>query len=498
MCILHTKNIGKAFGRFWALKDICLTFHSGKVHAILGENGAGKSTLMKIFAAVQRASVGHFYINNIEQKYKNPQDALDAGISIIFQELSLFPNLDVASNIFANREAGGSYIINHKKIYKKPEKILQDLNIDLNPKAMLNTLSIGQQQLVEIARALSHDARFIIMDEPTSSLAEKETHLLFSLIERLKQKDIGIIYISHRLDEIMFLAEHISILRDGKHIDTVKREETDIPQILKMMVGREIHEIYPKRIVAYNPSASLLLEVKNLNTSSDYHHINFHVKKGEILGFFGLVGSGRTEVMKRIFAITSSKEGFIIFDNKDITKASTKEIINQALIYLPESRKDDGLILSHSIQSNVSMGYLDFFSHNLGVLKHRKEAKYVLQAVRQHNVKYQDIYQNIGDLSGGNQQKALLARWLLKKPKLLILDEPTRGIDVGARYEIYQKIYELCAKGASVVLVSSDLPEILALSDRLIIMREGKIVHEGLNRDIHAEDVMYFATGGEK
>lgn len=497
MSILQTKDIGKKFGDFWALKDISLTFHSGEVHAILGENGAGKSTLMKIFTGVQPPSKGHFYIDEVEQIYKNPQDALNAGISIIFQELSLFPNLDVASNIFANRELGKSCVIDHQKLYQKAKEILKELNIDLNPKAIVGTLSIGQQQLVEIARALSHDARFIIMDEPTSSLAEKEAELLFSLIERLKQKDIGVIYISHRLDEIMSLPKSISVFRDGRHINTVNKDGVDIPELLKMMVGREINEIYPKALSEYDPEAAPLLKVKELTDIPHYKEIDFHVKKGEILGFFGLVGAGRTEIMKRIFAINSSENGAIIFDDMDITEKTTKEIIDQGLIYLPESRKDDGLVVSHSIQSNISMGYLDIFSNHLGIMKHKKEAEESLQAAELHNVKFQNIQQKIGDLSGGNQQKSLLARWLLKKPKLLILDEPTRGIDVGARYEIYQKIYKLCAEGASIILVSSDLPEILALSHRLIIMREGAIVHQTLSQKINAEQVMHYATGGQ-
>lgn len=497
MSILETKDIGKQFGDFWALKNVSLTFYSGEVHAILGENGAGKSTLMKIFAGVQSQSAGHFYIDNIEQIYKNPQDALNAGISIIFQELSLFPNLDVASNIFANRELGTQYIIDHKKIYQQTEKILKELNIDLDPKAMVSSLSIGQQQLVEIARALSHDARFIIMDEPTSSLAEKEAELLFSLIERLKQKDIGVIYISHRLDEIMSLPKFISVFRDGRHINTVEKEKTSIPELLKMMVGREISEIYPEPIRPYDPKAAPILKVRELTHIPYYQKIDFHVKKGEILGFFGLVGAGRTEIMKRIFGIHSSEKGEIIFDDMDISKLSTKEIINQGLIYLPESRKDDGLVLSHSIQSNISMGHLDIFSRGFGTINHQKEAKETLEAAKCHNVKFRNIQQKIKDLSGGNQQKSLLARWLLKKPKLLILDEPTRGIDVGARYEIYQKIYKLCAEGTSIILISSDLPEVLALSNRLIIMREGRIAYQTLSQKIDAERVMHYATGGQ-
>lgn len=497
MSQLKTENIGKKFGDFWALKDISITFESGETHAILGENGAGKSTLMKIFAGVQPASEGSFYIDDTQQIYTNPQNALDAGISIIFQELSLFPNLDVASNIFANREPGGKYTINHKQIYKKTAEILDDLNIELDPKAVVGTLSIGQQQLVEIARALSHDAKFIIMDEPTSSLAEKEAELLFSLIERLKQKNIGVIYISHRLDEIMSLPKHISVFRDGRHISTVLRAETEVTDLLKMMVGRELNEIYPERLVAYNPVAPVMLNVKNLSDAQDYFDINFNVKQGEILGFFGLVGAGRTEIMKRIFGITTSLQGEILFEGKNISKAGTKEIIDNALVYLPESRKDDGLVLGQSIQNNITMGYLDLFSNHYGVMRHKHEAKVSLAAANDHNVKFQNILQNIGSLSGGNQQKALFARWLLKKTKLLILDEPTRGIDVGARYEIYQKIYQLCAEGTSIILVSSDLPEVLALSDRLIIMREGHIAHETINNNITAEQVMHYATGGK-
>jgi len=493
--LLVTRAVDKSFGPVEALKNVSLAVHAGRVHTLLGENGAGKSTLMKILSGVHPPTRGSIFLHGMETVFVSPGDARRQGISIVYQELSLANNLTVAENIYANHPVHRFGIVNRRQLMLDTRKLLRDLEIPIEADAPVSGLSMAARQLVEIAKALSHPSRIVIMDEPTSSLSHSEAHILFGVIERLKAQGKAVVYISHRMDEILRISDEISVMRDGYLLCTLQKQETTIDELIALMVGREIRDIYPSRRAS--PScreATPRLEVRCLNSPGQFHAVDFFVHKGEVLGFFGLIGAGRSEIMKALFGL-SRATGEILIDGMPVRLRSPADAIAHDMAYIPENRKEAGLALQHSVTRNINMVYFHHGGARFGLVDARKAARITQDALDRMNIKVVSPEQPVGELSGGNQQKILFSKWAVLKPRILILDEPTRGIDVGARYEIYGLIREFAAAGTAVILVSSDLPEVLAMSDRLLVMRERRIVKELDPAALSQEEVMSYATG---
>lgn len=431
--ILEMKNISKSFGGIPVLSGVNLTLKKGHVHTILGENGAGKSTLMKILAGVYQPDEGEIYINGERVTFKNPLDSQKKGISVIYQELSLCPNLSVAANIFANREQiKNKFFLDEPAMFKKAEAILNELDSRINANESVRNLTISQQQLVEIAKALSQNSNILIMDEPTSALSEAETERLFNIIRKLKEKGVSILYISHRMDEIFKISDEITVLRDGKYIGTVLAKDAKIDQLIKMMTGREFKDIYPPRV--RNISNDVYFRIRNLSCKDYFEDVNLELKKGEILGIFGMVGAGRSEVAKTIFGIMKRNSGDIEIDDRMVEINCPHDAIKNGIAFVTEDRRKEGLVLINSVKVNITMVSLANIMSKLGFLNTEKENNIANNAVTKLRIKVTSIDQKVNKLSGGNQQKVVLAKWLEIRPKILILDEPTRGIDVGAKY----------------------------------------------------------------
>jgi ribose transport system ATP-binding protein len=494
--ILEIKDVTKVFGAVTALKNMQLTVRPGRVHTILGENGAGKSTLMKILAGVYQPTSGDIKLDGKPYAPANPQDAAKAGLTIVFQELSLCNNLTVAENILATREPSNMGFINDKALVRKAAAIVADLKLPVSVNDKVGDLSIAQRQLVEIAKGLSVDAKVVILDEPTSSLSDSEAEILFEIIARLKAKGVAIIYISHRMEEIMRLSDDITVVRDGSYITTREKKDATIEALIAMMVGRDMEEIYPPRDVpAPQASAPPVLAVKALSRDDEFADISFDVRAGEIVGFFGLIGSGRSEVMNTLFGMKHISGGSIAIDGADVMITSPVDAINRGIGFVTENRKEEGLVLSHSVEANISMVALKRYAGPLGFLKRHSERNAAVDEVKRLAIKTASLDTIAGSLSGGNQQKIVLAKWLLTEPKILILDEPTRGVDVGAKFEIYKIIRQLAAQGTAIVLVSSELPEIIGMSDRVVVMSEGRMTATMSRDKISPEAIMSFATG---
>jgi ribose transport system ATP-binding protein len=493
--VLEVNSIAKKFGNVQALKNVSLKIRKGKVHTLLGENGAGKSTLMKILAGIYPPTRGDIVFKGRKINIKNPSESRHLGIAIIFQELSLSNNMTVAENIYANNEPSRFGLINDRKMECDCAQLLASLGIPLNPHQAVGHMSMAQRQLVEIAKALSYPADVVIMDEPTSSLSDNEAEILFGIIDKLKARGSAVIYISHRMDEIMRVSDDISVMRDGEYIATHQKEQTDINSLIAQMVGREMKNIYPPRLNA-KPDSNVapLLQVQGLTHSKLFNDIDFSVRPGEVVGFFGLVGAGRSDIMKALFGIVDY-EGQILIDGKPIRIRHPRQAIEQGIAFVTENRKEEGLVLMHDVNMNTSHIAFQYFSGPGGLIDHRQEHQKTLAAIRRMNIKVSSPYQLVSSLSGGNQQKIVLSKWLQKVPRILILDEPTRGVDVGAKFEIYNVIRELSAAGTAIVMISSELPEVMALSDRLIVMRNKHIVKEFDTEGLTQEQVMTAATG---
>lgn len=491
--VLRVTEIAKCFGHINALKNVSLKIRKGRVHTLLGENGAGKSTLMKILAGIYPPSKGEIILKGQTVTMTNPQHARKLGIAIIFQELSLSNNMSVAENIYANNEPTRCGFINDSKMVNDCRHLLADLAIPLDPQQRVGTMSMAQRQLVEIAKALSYPADVVIMDEPTSSLSDSEADILFSIIDKLKQRDCAVIYISHRMDEIMRVSDDISVLRDGEFIATHDKRQTDIHRLIAQMVGREMTNIYPPRI-GEPPTADKppVLEVLALSREKLFHDINFSVRAGEVLGFFGLVGSGRSDVMKAIFGLTGY-QGEIRIDDAVVAIRNPKQAIEQGIAFVTENRKEEGLVLMHDV--NMNTHHIAFQYAGSRLIHPKREEVQTQQAIRRMNIKVSSPHQLVSTLSGGNQQKIVLAKWLEKVPRILILDEPTRGVDVGANFEIYNVIRQLAAQGTAIILISSELPEVMALSDRLVVMRAKQIAEIFATGGLTQTQVMTAATG---
>lgn len=495
--LLELKDIKKSFNSVKALDGINLTIREGEVTALVGENGAGKSTLMKIISGIYQKDSGHIFYKGEEVNFLSPKEAIERHISIIHQELNLCNNLSVADNIFIGHEIVSTplKILNKKKTEAKAKEILDYLNVDIDPKELVSNLSIAQKQMVEIAKSCALEANILIMDEPSSSLTDKEISALFTLIENLKSKNKSIVYISHKLSEVMHVSDNIVVIRDGKYIGELDPSKCNEDEIISMMVGRKMEDVYPKR--HYERSENVALEVSNLSSSvSGVKDVSFKLYQGEILGIYGLVGSGRTEAMKTIYGAYPKTSGTTKINGKEVNIKNPNEAIKNGIAYLTENRKEEGLCLDLSVMDNFYSGRIR--EKVLGIINFKNISAKCRDYIQRIKIKTTGTNQIIKKLSGGNQQKVIISKWLDTNPKILIFDEPTRGIDVGAKFEIYSLINDLSKNGLSIIIVSSELPEILGTSDRVLIMREGKSVAIIDKTEATQERVAFYATGGTK
>jgi len=501
MSLLEMKNIVKEFPGVRALDGVSFTLEEGEFHALVGENGAGKSTLMKVLSGVYPYGTyeGEILVNGETRSFTGIRDSEQAGIAIVFQELSLVKELTVGENIFLGREPARLGIVNWSELYHRASKLLSDLNLPIDPSLEVGTLGIGQQQLVEIAKALSQNGRILVLDEPTAALTESEVETLFGILRKLTARGVGIIYISHKLDEVFAMADRITVLRDGKTVGTHAAAELTKDKVISAMVGRDVGDIFPKTDHELGETA---LDVKGLTVfSTDETHrklvddVSFSVRKGEVLGIAGLMGSGRTETLMAIFGAApneSSREVYV--EGKRVNITSPSDAIEHGVGFVTEDRKRYGLILEQTILDNVTLAGLKKISG--AFLTHRtRETLAANGPMRSLRIKANSPLTVTGTLSGGNQQKVVLGKWLLTHPKVLFLDEPTRGIDVGAKQEIYAEINKLAKEGLAIVLVSSELPEVLGLSDRVLVLRDGKVAGEFTRTEASPERVMAAATG---
>ena len=471
--ILEMKGIVKNFGPVKALKGVDLDLRAGEVHALMGENGAGKSTLMKVLTGIHDANEGTIHYNGKQVTYSKPKDAMEDGIVIVHQELNMMNHLTVAQNIFIGREEfRHNWLIDDGASIKKAKKLFDLLKLDINPTEKVGNLTVGKQQMVEIAKALSMDAKVIVFDEPTAALTESEINELFVIIDDLRSKGVGIIYISHRMDEIARITDRVTVMRDGEYVGTVNTKETTKDEIIAMMVGRTIYED-PKAASAVADDAPVVLEVKNLNAGSSVKDVSFQLRKGEILGFSGLMGAGRTEVARLLFGADKKESGTIFVNGKEVTINSPQDAIREGIGYLSEDRKRFGCIVDMTIADNTVMTNLDKYIKG-GLINDGEIVKVSDEFVKQLRTKTPSSKQLVRNLSGGNQQKVVIAKWLEQNSDILIFDEPTRGIDVGAKSEIYTLMNALVAQGKSIIMISSELTEILRMSDRIVVMCEGR------------------------
>lgn len=471
--ILEMKGIVKSFGPVKALKGVDLDLRAGEVHALMGENGAGKSTLMKVLTGIHDANEGTIHYNGKQVTYSKPKDAMEDGIVIVHQELNMMNHLTVAQNIFIGREEfRHNLLIDDGASIKKAKKLFDLLKLDINPTEKVGNLTVGKQQMVEIAKALSMDAKVIVFDEPTAALTESEINELFVIIDDLRSKGVGIIYISHRMDEIARITDRVTVMRDGEYVGTVNTKDTTKDEIIAMMVGRTIYED-PKAASAVADDAPVVLEVKNLNAGSSVKDVSFQLRKGEILGFSGLMGAGRTEVARLLFGADKKESGTIFVNGKEVTINSPQDAIREGIGYLSEDRKRFGCIVDMTIADNTVMTNLDHYIKGF-LIDDREIVRVSDKFVDSLKTKTPSSKQLVRNLSGGNQQKVVIAKWLEQNSDILIFDEPTRGIDVGAKSEIYTLMNDLVAQGKSIIMISSELTEILRMSDRIVVMCEGR------------------------
>ncbi|WP_156285769.1 xylose ABC transporter ATP-binding protein [Oceanivirga salmonicida] len=501
--ILNMNHITKDFSGIKALDNIKIVVQKGEIHALCGENGAGKSTLMKVLSGIYPYGTytGEIYFNGNILKNRNIKDSENKGISIIHQELNLVDELSIMENIFLGNFIVKNGIVDFYTMYQKTKELLQELKMDISPEILVKELGIGHKQLVEIAKALSKESKLIIFDEPTASLTEKESEILLNIIKDLKEKNITSIYISHKLEEVLKISDSITVIRDGKFIECKKTSEYTKNEIVKAMVGRELNSFYPQK---NNKIGEVLFEVKNYNVfdKNKKHvvkNVNLKLKKGEILGISGLIGSGRTELISSIFGTYEGfSEGDYYFDGKKINLKSIKEALKIGISMLPEDRKKDGIIAEMSVGKNMTLSNLDKYKRRFNYIDLCSEDKDIKEYISKIKIKTVNEEIKIKNLSGGNQQKVVLAKNLLVNPRIIFLDEPTRGIDVNAKYEIYKNIVGLAEQGISIIMVSSELPEILGISDRIIVMHEGEIKGEFINENITQEIIMEASIVGGK
>lgn len=491
---LQMKHITKRFPGVLALNDVQFSLRRGEVHALLGENGAGKSTLMKILSGVYQPDEGEIIFEDKPVSFSDPLSAQNVGITIIHQEFNLFPELTVEENIFIGREfcKKNRWRLDEKQQRQATIEILQKLNLAIKPDTLVADLTVAQQQMVEIAKAISVNARILIMDEPTAALTETEIESLFRVTRLLKEQGTGIVYISHRLEELALIADRATVMRDGQYISTVDYECVKISDLIAMMVGRDLGNIYPRREALQQRIP--VLEVNGLTRKGVLNDINFTLYRGEILGFAGLMGAGRTELARAIFGADSIDSGTLKLNGKETVIKDISDAIQQGISYLTEDRKKEGLALNLSVERNIMLGNYPEYSDRFGNVDSRRCQQTSEEQVKALRIKTPNLEQAALNLSGGNQQKNIIARWVCKDTDILIFDEPTRGIDVGAKLEIYELMNRLVAKGKSIIMISSELPEVLGMCDRILVMRSGRITGELSAKEATQEKIMQYAT----
>lgn len=488
------KKISKAFGKNRVLEGVDLTVRAGEVHALMGENGAGKSTLMNILTGLYKKDNGQIFVDGEETYFENPLDAEKHGVSFIHQEMNNFSEMSVLDNMFLNKEITNALgIVKQDEMKKLADENLAKLGTKLDLNVPVGSLSVGRQQMIEIAKSLMSDAKVLIMDEPTAALTENEISKLFDVIRKLKEQNVAIIYISHRMEEIMKISDHITVMRDGISVDDYATTDTDMKTIVRDMVGREMGDFYPERTVK---PAETIFEVEKLNSKNVFEDISFELHSGEILAFSGLMGAGRTEIMRAIFGIDKLDSGSIKLHGKEIVNKTPAQAIKNNLGFVTEDRKDEGLILDDSISDNIALPSIGGFVKR-GLVDDKAVDKFVSMLIKRLNVKTTGPDESAGSLSGGNQQKVVLAKWIGNGSQVLILDEPTRGVDIGARREIYDLMNELTERGVAIIMVSSDLDEVLGVSDRIAVIYEGHLADIIDTKSATQEKVMTLATGGQ-
>ncbi len=488
--ILAMKNITKVYPGVRALDNMTVEFRRGEVHALLGENGAGKSTLIKVLAGAIEPESGEIYLERKSYTKLSPKTSAQLGIQVIYQETNLIESLSAAENVFLGNLITDGILVNQRKMYAETQKLFDSLRIKINPKTTVKYLTTGQRQIVEIAKAVSRNAKIIVMDEPSSSLTNSEVEALFQIVEDLHQKGVTVIYISHRLEELFRICQRVTVMRDGQYVKTLETEKTTRDELISLMVGRTLKETYPER---KNAIGRVVLKVRNLYGNGDTN-INFELRRGEILGFSGLVGAGRTELMRMIYGADPVEKGELIIEGKSTRLLEPTDGIKNGIGLIPEDRKLHGVILKMNIRHNITLANLKGIS-KWGIIKDKQEIEQAEYFRNKLKIKTPDLKQKAKNLSGGNQQKVVLAKWLATNSQILIFDEPTRGIDVGAKQEIYRLMRDLAEEGKSIIMVSSDMEEILGMADRILVMYEGKITGEVLQNNFSQEAIMKLASG---
>lgn len=495
--VLEFKNISKYFPGVKALDNICFKAYGGEVLAFLGENGAGKSTLLKVLNGDYQPTKGEYLLDGVQKHFHSPHEAIQEGISVIYQERQILLELSVAENIYLGRMPVNRFgVIDMKRANAMAQKIIDDFGLPISPDTKVKDLSIAYQQMVEIMKAYSREnLKVICFDEPTASLSDAEIDCLFDIIRKLKQQKKIIIYVSHRMKEIQEIADKVAIFKDGKYVDTVVTKEVPEQELIKMMVGRDLGNIFDN-LDRNKKIGDVLLEVKNV--SSDYvREVSFTLRKGEVLGFSGLVGAGRTEIMRAVIGADKRKTGHVYLEGKEIENRSPKDAVSNGIVLVPEDRKLQGIMSNLSVSGNINISILDKNSNKFGVIDEKKEREAAQAGIQDFKIKTPSPDKKIVELSGGNQQKCIVARWIATNPKVLILDEPTKGIDVGAKSEFYNMICQFAKQGLGVILISSELPEVIGLSDRVIVMRDRQISGEVSREDATEDKLLSLGMVGE-
>ncbi len=489
--LLEMRGVSKTFPGVKALDKVDLTVYPGEVLALVGENGAGKSTLMKILSGIHKMDEGEILFEGKPIRIRDPLSSQKAGISIIYQELNVLNNLSISENLFLGREPlRGNRLVDHARAHREARALLDEVKLPLDTRTVVSQLSTAQKQMVEVAKALSFNARLIIMDEPTSSLTDTETQTLFDIIRKLRARGVAIVFISHRMVELFQISDRVAVLRDGQMVGTMETAHTTEAEIISAMVGRDVANLYDKDEA---PIGEVVLEVRGLNTKDHLRDISFQLRAGEILGFAGLVGAGRSEVMRAVFGIDPRQSGEIYVRGQKADICNTADALRYGIGFVPEDRKEQGLVLDMTVKKNLSLAALDRLSRGWFIDKPKERAT-VDSFVDKLRVKTPSIEQTVKNLSGGNQQKVVIAKWMANEPSILILDEPTRGIDVGAKKEIHKLMSELANQGVAIIMISSELPEIIGMSDRIIVMHEGSIKGELTHRPVTQEEIMHLAV----
>lgn len=493
--LVEIQNINKSFPGVKALVDVSLDLYKGEVLALLGENGAGKSTLMKILSGVYQKDSGSIKVYGREVEEMTAKRARELGIAIIHQELNMCSHLSVAENIFLGREKLKYRMLSESEMKRETEKILERFQMGISPDTIVGDLSVSRQQMVEIAKALSTQAKILIMDEPTSALTSKEINELFQVIKQLKAEGCGIVYISHRLEELSHIVDRVTILRDGQYIKSMDFASTTLPEIITCMVGREIKEKFPR---VESECGKTILEVKHLNAGKMVKDVNFKLREGEIVGVAGLMGAGRTEMTRAVFGVDVKDSGEIILDGEPVLIRRPKDAIKAGIVLAPEDRKKDGLCTKLSVKENISLPNLDLLCNSLGVVSKKKESGMVSKTIKSLRIKLPEDTVKAESLSGGNQQKVVVGKWLARNSRVVIFDEPTRGIDVAAKVEIYNIMNELKQQGVGVLFISSEMPEVMGISDRILVMCDGRITGEVDTKDATGDIILSYATKFDK